>query len=592
MKRILSALGLFTLTIVTFSLLQSCKGGKKADSGSNKSNIVYAHAMSDPDMLNPINLSSTDGREIAGFVFMSMLGTDPDNYSLTPALAVARPTQSIIEEGPMKGFVKLDYEIRPEATWDNGTPVLASDYIFTIKCVLNPKTNCMPLKPYYDWLYDVVPDSTNPRKFSVISKEKYYMVEEFSGYYVLPQYVYDPEKLMDKFTVLDLANEKKRNEIKDNPDLNKFADQFNSEKFQREKAGVIGCGPYEFESWETGQKITLVRKKNWWGDKIKNDRGFLAIPDKIIYKVINDPNTATTALKDLQIDAYHGLQPKQYEELLKNESVKDKLNLQHPPVFAYTFIGFNMKNPKLSDVKVRQAIAHSINKKEINTTIGYDRSTITETFVHNTQKHYNKDIKPFEYNLDAARKLLDEAGWKDTDGDGFRDKVINGEKTKLVIDFKVPSGNKAREQTCILIKEDLKKVGIDATITARDWPVYLQDMDNKNFEATYGGFSISAIMSDPKQQWHTSSAVTGGSNSYSYGNAKTDAMIEDIRSELDEAKRVEKYKVLQQVIHDDVPCVFMFIAANRMGINKKFEVKTTLLNPGFLYNEFKVASAN
>lgn len=588
MRKLLPAF--VVLAILPMMVVQSCKG-KKKNSESSKEVVVNARSSSDPDMLNPINLSSADGRYIAGLMFPALLGIDQDDYHITPVLAVARPTVSQVEEGEFKGGIKLDFEIRPEAVWDNGTPITADDYIFTLKSILNPKTNCQPLKPYYEWLADVVKDSVNPKKFSVIAKEKYFKIEEFAGGYVLPEAIYDPEHLMSKFSIKDLNTEAKRNALKENADIIKFADQFNSEKFQREKGGIVGSGPYAFENWATGQNITLVRKKNWWGDKIKT-RDFIAVPEKIVFKIINDPNTAVTALKDGQVDDCHGIEAKLYEELLKSENVKKKIRLEAPSIFAYSFIGFNLKNPKLSDKLVREAFAHCVNKAEINDVLGFGRSTLVESFVHPSQKHYNSDIKPYQYDLEAARKLLDQAGWKDSDGDGFRDKVINGEKTKLSLDFKIPAGNKGREQTGILLKEELKKVGIDLVITAREWSVYLQDMDKKNFEVTYGAFTMSSTMSDPKQQWHTSAAVTGGSNSFSFGNAQTDKLIDDIRSELDEEKRIAKYKELQQIIHEEIPCVFMFIPANRLGINKRFDVKLTMIDPGYVYSEFKLTNTN
>ncbi|MBS1685265.1 MAG: hypothetical protein JSS76_10935 [Bacteroidetes bacterium] len=580
---------LLIMVVIAGSILSGCKGKNTDNGAASGENILNAYTLSDPDMLNPINLTSVDGRYIAGLVFMSMYGQDPKDYKLTPALAVARAKVSEVTEGEWKGGEKLEYEIRPEATWDNGTPVTASDYAFTLKCILNPNTKCTPLRPYYDWLGDVQIDSANPKKFTVYAKEKYFMIEEFSGYYVLPEYVYDPEHLMAKFSIKDLNTNDKRNNLKDNADIRKFADEFNGEKFQREKGGIVGCGPYEFAGWKTGQDITLVRKKNWWGDKIKDVRDFVAYPDKIIFKVINDGNTAVTALKDGQIDEMNSINPKNYEDLLKNDVAKQKLKMDAPSIFAWTYIGFNTKNPKLSDRKVREAIAHCINRNEINDVINFKRNQICETFVHPSQNFYNHDIKPFDYDLDLARKLLDDAGWKDSDGDGFRDKMIKGQKVKLTLDFKIPAGNKGREQTGIMIKEDLKKVGIDLTITAREWSVYIQDMDKRDFETTYGGYSMSATMGDPKQMWHTSSAVTGGSNMFSYGNAESDKLIEDIRSELDESKRIEMYKKLEVMIHDDIPCVFMFIPANRIAINKRYTVEETLLNPGFLYNEFKLA---
>jgi len=576
----------FSMAVAAGLMLSNCKGGKKSGSSEN---TVYAHALSDPDMLNPINTSSADGREASNYIFGALAGTDADNYSVIPTFIKERPVMTPIEEGPLKGGMKLDFELREEAAWDNGTPMTGHDYAFTLKAILNPKTNCQPLKPYFDWLYDVVVDSTNPKKFTVYSKEKYFKIEETASGYILPEYAYDPNQVMRKFAIQDLNSDEKRNKLKENADIQAFANEFNSEKHMREKGGIVGAGPYEFEEWVTGQKIVLKKKKNWWGDKLKDNRAFYAFPEKIVFKVINDPATTLTALKDGQLDCEHGVQPKPFEELLKNEKFKEKYRVENPSIFAYTFIGFNIKNKKLDDVRVREAFAHCINKKQINETINFNKNTLVETFVHPQQKHY-VDLPAFEYNLDKARQLLDEAGWKDSDGDGIRDKVIKGEKVKLSLEYKVNT-NESRKNTGLLIKEDLKKVGIDLTIVTREWAVYLQDLDKKEFEITYGSFTMSPTMSDPKQQWHTSSAVEGGSNNTQWGNAQSDKLIDDLRAELDENKRVEMYKQLQTMIHKDIPCVFMFIPANRMAISKRFDVKTTMLDPGFQLSEFKLVQS-
>jgi peptide/nickel transport system substrate-binding protein len=567
------------------AMLAGCKG-KKAG-GELKPRLF-----SNPDMLNPINERDNQAQYISQLLFLSLEGTDPESYVTTPVLAVRRPAITEITDGEYKGGIKLEYEIRPEATWDNGTPITADDYIFTIKSILNPKTNCQPLKPYYEWLADIVADSSNPKKFTVYSKEKYFKVENFASYYILPEYIYDPQKIMRKFKVTDFNSEEKRSALKENADIQAFATQFNSEKFQRDKDGVVGSGPYRLESWVTGQTITLVRKKNWWGDKLKDIRDFEAYPDRIVFRVINDQNAAIAALKDGQIDHFFSIPPKAYNELVKDDSVKAKFNLDTPSVFAYTFLAFNERIPKLSDKRVREAIAHCINKKQINEVINFGMNTLVETFVHPLQKQYNADIKPWGYDLDKARALLDEAGWKDTDGDGIRDKMINGEKVKLTLDYKIPAGNKVREETGLLIQEDLKKVGIGMTITAKEGSVFFQDLDKRDFEISYAAYTMDPIMSDPKQLWSTAEAAPGGSNLCGFGTEATDKLIDDLRSELNDDKRIAMYKQLEQIVHDDIPCVFMFIPVNRQAISKKFEVRETLISPGVMYNEFKAVNVN
>lgn len=592
-RKLINVLPLLAVIAV---LSTGCPSGGDNDGGASTSkragiNEVIVHELADPDMLNPVNSSGASSTYIEGMIFQTLLGTDPETYETYGLIAVDRPNIQLIEEGEFAGGMKLEFEIRPEAEWDNGTPITAHDYLFTIKSVLNPKTNCEPLKPYYDWVGDIVIDESNPKKFTIFAKSTYMLIEEFSGYWVMPEYVYDPEQIMRKFSIRDLNSPEKRAELKGNEDIIRFAEQFNGENFQREKGYVIGSGAYTFEGWKTGQNITLVRKENWWGDKIEG-RGFDAKPAKIIYQIINDQTTAKTALKDEGLDVMRSIPPKDFIELRDNEQFKQNFDLTTPTMFSYYYLGLNTASPKLSDKRVRQAISHMVNKKQIIDVIYYGLATPTVGPVHPSKPHYNETIQDYEFNLDKAKTLLDEAGWKDTDGDGVRDKMINGEKTPLVLDFKYNSGNDIRKNIGLLFQEDAKKIGINVNITAKEWSVFLEDLDNHRFEVCVGGWVFGPKMSDPKQTWHTESSVIGGSNYVSFGNAESDALIDGLRMELDEAKREEMYKRLQEIIHEQAPYVFLFTPTERIAIHNRFKAKTYAARPGYELGEFELKNDN
>ncbi|MCS6934527.1 MAG: ABC transporter substrate-binding protein [Chitinophagales bacterium] len=569
---------IFIVTFISFTLLYGCKGRNK---GIDKETVVYRES-ADPDMLNPINSSSANATVINDLIFGGMQGIDPKTFELTNVLLKEEPKFEEITEGEFKGGMKISFEIKDEARWDNGTPVTGEDYVFTIKSIINPKTNCEHLKGYYSWLGDIVVDSVNNRKVTVYSKEKYFKISEFAFYRCLPEYVYDPQKIMRKFTIRDLVNNTEK--LKGDPDIIAFANEFNSEKHQRDTSGISGFGPYRFVKWTTGQEIIIERKKDWWGDKFSSLRDFWAFPKKIIFKIIPDNNTAFAALKDDKLSAYEAIDAKRFKELEENELFASKFNLHRMDRLAYNYIGFNMRKDKLKDVRVRKAIAMAIDRDLINKTLNNGESTPATTFVHPVQDRYiNKDIKPIPYNVDSARALLAAAGWKDTDGDGFLDK----NKEKFTLEFKMASGNDVAKQQALMIKEQLKKVGIELNIVEREWTVYLQEMDKFDFELNLAGWTIPARVSDPYQLWHTKSAVNGGSNYTNFGNAETDKVIEELRSTLDENKRIELYKRFQKMLADEQPVVFMFYPKNRMAISKKFEVEPTMINPGFNLAEFK-----
>lgn len=583
--RYLFVLPVFGLLAILFT---GCPSGD-SDAPVNfkrTSNEVIIHELSNADMLNPINSTDASATYIEGNIFQTLLAQDPETYEKYGLLAIGRPTITPIEEGEFNGGMKLEYEIRQEATWDNSTPITGHDYIFTIKSILNPKTNCEHLKGYFNFVGDIVVDEQNPKKFTIYSWTTYMLVEEFSGYWVLPEYIYDSEQIMRKFKIRDLNTPEKRAALKGNADIMKFADQFNSEKFQREKGFVTGSGPYEFTSWETDIKIVLTRKKEWWGDKMNGAKGFKANPGKIVYQIVNDMNTATTAMRDENIDVMRSVEPKKFTELQKDKDFNKRFNLHTPVMFSYLYLGMNMQNPKLKDVRVRKAISHLLNRDEIVEALYYNFAEPTIGPVHPKQKHYNNNIEGYEFNLDKAKQYLTAAGWVDSDGDGVVDQVIDGQKVPLKLEFKYNAGNDIRKEIGILFKEEARKVGIQVEIVAKEWTVFLSDLDNHDFEMYCGGWVSSPNMGDPNQIWHTSSSVVGGSNYVTFGTPESDQIIDSLRNTPFDDVRLNLYLRLQEIINEQAPYVFLITPLERISIHKRFDAKTYAARPGYDEKEF------
>ncbi|MFN5847588.1 MAG: ABC transporter substrate-binding protein, partial [Chitinophagales bacterium] len=210
----------FIYLLLISSYFLSCKGGKK---GKNEVNV---HELADPDKLCPYASTSASATAIERFMFQKLIDWDYEKGDFVGMLAVSKPKISEYGNG-----LKLDYEIRPEAMWDNGTPVTAYDVVFSFKAALNPKTNCEQIRPYLDFLADVIIDTANPKKFSVISNQKYILVEEYSGYWVIPEYIYDKEKIMRNFSISDFRDSKKKESLKGDKNILRFVDEFNSQKF-------------------------------------------------------------------------------------------------------------------------------------------------------------------------------------------------------------------------------------------------------------------------------------------------------------------------------------------------------------------------
>ena len=568
-------------------MLSSCNCGNKKSNDENKDygkNELVVHELSDADKLNPTNSTDAGAIYIEDMLFMQLLDIDKKSMQIVPELAIARPTVTEVLDGEFKGGLAITFEIRSDAKWDNGSPVLASDFDFTYKTMLHPLLDNEQGRSTLDFLKDIKIDPSNPRKFTLITNQKHYLSEFVTGsVYVLPEYIYDPTHLLKNTTLYFIFNPKNTDAIKADQNQQDFAKEFNGDKFQREKGFVVGCGPYAFESWATTQRIVLIKKKGWWGDAAN----IPAYPDKITYEIINDWSSVNSSIKNKSIDVVRAMKPKDFITNRDDKELNNSYKFETPEELSYIYIGLNMKDARLSDIKVREALAHCVDREDIIKSLLYGLADPMDGPVQVAKKYYDKTMKPFAFDLELAKKLLEEDGWKDTDGDGIRDKVVNGAKLKLSFSIKFNQGNDTREKICLLLGENAKKVGIELNTQPKEWTVFIDETKKHNFDLYVGGWVGDPINDDPKQIWHTSSK-NGGSNYVSYGDQNSDMLIDKLRVELDQTKREALFKEFQNMVHNAIPYIFLYQPKNRLVVSKRFDAGIYAARPGYLESEFKL----
>lgn len=578
------------LILLLFAAL-SCSGSREKEGNPyvsdqttpTRGDWVILFELSDPENLNPTNYTSADAGYILGNIFMSLLSVDPRDttYPYVPALAVGLP--EISPDG-----LRYTFEIHPAARWDNGQPITGKDVEFSFKVIKNPLVDCAQLRPYYEFIEDVSIDPKNPKRFTVITNRKYMLaLSSIATAFILPRYIYDPENLMEKYSIRQLNRE--GDKLRNDPNIRRFAEQYNAK--QREAKDIVGSGPYLLEEWVTGQQVVLRRKDNWWADTLKGV-AYEAYPEKLVYRVINDPNTAITALKAQKLDVMNGIPAKDFMELKKNSSFLTHFRLETPPMFAYSYIGLNMRPqgrpPIFSDVRIRRALAHLVDVDMIIRKFSYGLAQrITGPLYPMHRGAYNDTLRPIPYDPNKAAQLLDEAGWKDTDGDGVREKTIDGRKVPLAFDILVNAGNEVRLQIAQIIKQEAEKVGMKVNILSLEWSVFLERTKKHDFDAYIGAWVGSHNPQDLKQIWHTSSWAEGGSNYVGFGNAQTDALIEAIREELDKTRRDSLYRLFHKIVYDEQPYIFLSAPLERIAIHRRFRnAYVSAIRPGFFPNGF------
>ncbi len=580
-------------------LLAGCNNGAKQKPVHDPNMVhkpveVSVHILSDPESLHPFNANSVAAFTISGQLYQALTSIDFKTLKLVPVLVKERATMHKIKEGSMSGGLQFDFEIREEAKWDDGQPIMATDVAFSLRALKDPMLNDEGIRLSYADLDSVGLNTENPRKFSIYSRENSIRAEATAGAIViLPEHILDPKQTLRSISIHTLNDDSPEGvkRLTANKALKDFADKFNSDPYSREADHLIGSGPYILDQWKPGEYVRLRLKKDWWGKKLSSSNtAFEANADVLDYRVIADPQAALRTIQAGKIDVMYQIPPQDFEQLEHNDAFKKKYQLYTPDELGYTCITMNLKNPKLSDIRVREALESLVKSEYIVNNIMLNTASVTHSMEHPANKAtYNTDIKYLGYDPARAEKLLSEAGWKDSDKDGVVDKVIKGKKTQLSLDLLLNTGNPAREKIARLIQSEAAKVGIRITIIPKELRTVTELQMKHQFEMSFNGWVSTPLPYDPKPIWH-SIGITEGQNFMQYSSPVADQLIDSIRLELDEPKRIDMFKRFQQLVAQDVPVLFLYAYKGRLAINKRFDnAYPSTMRPGFNEAGFTVS---
>jgi peptide/nickel transport system substrate-binding protein len=539
-----------------------------------------------PDGLNVLLAQSSLATEILDpNIHCGLLDMNPKTFELQPYLAKAQPVITELKDGRMS----MSYEIREEAVWDNGSPITGEDYVFTIKTIKNPKTNAVTTRTFVEFIDDIIIDPNNLKKFSIICNKRYLLAKAATGTMpLLPSYFYDKQGLMADFSISELNDPANLDRLSKDPRIIDFAEDFN-ENYNHDPEKIVGAGPYQVTTFTNGQHIKLARKKNWWGDKVDVDY-ISAYPTKIHFKIIEDDNNALLSLKERELDVMTYIPSDKFLELKESKRALEAFNFSTPDAFGYRYIGMNMEKPKLSDIRVRKALAHLVDKKYLVEQVSSGLATAVNGPVSHLKKSYNKNIPSLDFDIKKANALLDEAGWIDTDGDNIRDKVVGGQKLSLSLKFLYPQGKQLYKDIGQVFKDEAIRAGVEIVMVSTETAVMIEDLKKRKFDLTCLGWSQSPVPDDFKQIWHTASNTYEGNNLVGFGNEESDQLIEEIRITMDEEKRNQMYFRFQEIVADQQPYVFLFSPKSCMAISKRFKNSDAVpLRPGYFVRYFELA---
>lgn len=514
---------------------------------------LVLHTLSDPEQLNPLTSSDAGSSEVLAYVFETLLTRDPRTLAFKPLIAEARPEIS-------QDKLTYIFKIRKDAKFQDGRPITGEDILFSVKAIKCPFVNAPFLRVYYDSLVDAQLVDPYTIRFSI--KEPYFLNESVLGAIaVLPRHYYDPDNLLEHVSVRDLTQDPAKL-----PDaVKQFGEQFNR-NYSRDP---LGSGPYQFNFWKTGREVELVRDPDYWGNgKEGIDQPYL---DRLKFRVINNFDAALIRLKSGSLDYMEVLQPVQHVRGTNSQRFKQDFRKYEYYAPTYTYIGWNNDHPIFRDKRVRQAMTYLTPRKQIVESVLFGLGEVVDSHIYLFRPEYDKTLKTYPFDPQKALALLREAGWRDTNGDGVLDKVIDGETMPLRFEIKINSGNAVRKSVALVLLDELHKHGIAASVRELDWTIFLNDVKNHQFDAVVLGWQMSTTEPDAYQVWHSSQAANKGSNAISYKNDRVDKILEQYRREFDEEKRIQLYKEFQQILHEEQPYTFLYVSKRVSAVHRRFQ---------------------
>jgi glutathione transport system substrate-binding protein len=500
-------------------------GGGGGEAQTKQGGTLNYGADQEPTGFNN-NTSKDNGTSVANI----MINVLPQAFHLTPKFGVELNTDLMESaEQTSEDPQTVVYKIKQNASWSDGTPVSADDFIYLWKNLNGSiKSNDVASTTGYDAVKSVE-GSEGGKTVTVVFKEPFsdWKALFCSGNFILPAH-YMEKQSGGWNTGLDKNPEK-----------------------------IPSAGPFVVKDYTPGQSLTLVRNDKYFGQK--------ASLDSIVTRFLPESTTQPAALQNNEVDMiYPQPQLDMVQQVKTLPDVSNQINLG--PTFEH--LDFNFKNEFLADVAVRKAIATGLNVDElVKRTVGQFASQVKPLgnrlwmpFQEPYQDHFGQYGKG---DVAGAQKLLDDAGYtKGADG------IYTKGGKKISLRFSTTQGNKLRETQGELLQAQMKQVGIDIKIANLDSQKLFGDalpngnFDISNFAWVGGPFAVSGN----RDIYRTGS----GSNYGQYSNKKVDDLFAQATGEFDTAKAAELLNQIDQIITDDMATIPLYNKPTFLAVRNNF----------------------
>jgi len=559
--------------IFTLSAVGCTKHTDTLKKGASKyGGTLLLSTTSDPKSFNEIIAKESSTSRAIGFLFEGLTKTNGVTTEVEPCLA---------EEWNISGNgLVWTFFLRKDVKWFDGKPFTSDDVLFTYNSLIYNKD---------------IPSSARDI-FTIEDKQiKFEKIDDYTVKLTLPIAFAPLLRLLGQSILPKHALEEA---VK--------AGKFNSTwGVDTLPSKIIGTGPFMLTEFKPSERLVYTKNPNYW----QKDKEGKSLPyiDKIVSLIVEKDDIQLVQFESKEIDVL-SIREKDFAYLKKKEQKGNYTVYDCGPSFGTNFISFNqnpnvVKQPKLSwfrDKNFRKAVAQSIDKQTIINNvmngIGYPQDAAMEKAA---VIFHNPFVTRYEYDLNEAKRILVDAGYKDNDGDGIiEDKGGNPIKFTLITN----ADNTIRQSIGTIIVTDLKKLGMDVSFTPMEFNSMVTKLTSTyDWDAVLIGLTGDVEPHGGKNVWTTDGHLhlwnmkpTDAKQLKIWEKylpsweTELDSIFNKGVSELDVAKRKALYWRWQEIVAEELPVIYTVNGAALHGVRNRFGNLQPTSYGGVLHNVEKV----
>jgi peptide/nickel transport system substrate-binding protein len=495
-------------------------------------------------------------------VLFGALETEGERQRLVPKTSGGSALAAPVELDPAdvasveRGSV-ITFDLRPDARWQpaegqgQSGPFRIDDQVFDAEDLYfswalysNPEVDCDEKRFQFEKISAC--ERLGSHRVRFFAREQYYATLESLArtLTILPRHLYDLSDPDCPWHDPAATPSQQARHINEHPNNRLF----------------VGLGPYQVTEF-TDQYIEAQRFDGYFD---KSRPGYF---DTIRWRFVQDDSSAMTALLNEELDFFERVKTADYfGPATESEDFRARFYKGYKYQGTYGYTGWNTHRPYLADPRVRRALAHAFPFEDYLRTIYKNLARQTTGPFPVDSSAYDHSVVPLAYDLGAARGLLEEAGFIDSDGNG----LIDRDGRDLELEFLFPAGNEASKNIGLRYQSELANLGIQLELISLEWTSFQDRIRRRDFDGCNSGW-VPDLESDPEQIWHSrwGQPEAEGSNNSGLRDPEVDALIEAGQREIDYDRRQEHWRAIHRRIYELQPYLFLFNVPAKFAVSRR-----------------------